>query len=108
MNLNRCIHFIENQGRFRRIIDDEYESGFWDVLESKARKLIGGSIFFHSGQTEPSFYGGEILDCRVASSDDSLTYAGRIIFKFRFSPDYRGIRTARSGWGNEKKIVLNE
>lgn len=46
--MNRCIHIVERQGNFTRKKEDEYESGFWDVGESKARRLIRGSIFFHS------------------------------------------------------------
>ncbi len=108
MNLNRCIHLIERQNRFRKIEDDKYESGFWDVAEATAQLLLGGSIFFHKKQDEKSFYGGTILAYRITTKQDSEKYAGRIIFIFRFSPDHRDVKTDIHGWGNEKKIVLAE
>ena len=74
-----------------------YTSGFWTLTEDAARRLIGGRIYFHEHQRDPSFYGGQILS--VETSD------GKIVFRFLFSQDCRGVKTSRDGWGQEMKVV---
>lgn len=107
MNLNRCIHLIEKRRLFKHLGKNNYESGYWDVKEEIARQLKDGSIFFHKKQAEPSYYGGIILGYRIAQLGDSVEYAGRIIFQFHYEKDHRDIKTARSGWSNEKKIAID-
>jgi len=97
------IHLIERQGFIRKVegADGEWESGYWSLTPSRANQLIGDHIYFHEGQKEPSFYGGIILSCRVQPDGE---YAGRIIFRFRYDPEHRGVRTHGPGWGNEMRI----
>src|SRR5512145_3063840 len=106
MNPKRCIHLIENQHRFKKIGDDIYESGYWKVKEIKAAKLRGGSIFFHEKHDEPSFFGGTIINYRIATKKETDEYNGRVIFIFRSARDHKDFRTDKHGWGNEKKIIL--
>ncbi len=99
------IHLIENDGRIEPVGADEYESGYWAVAEDTAKRLVGGSIYFHHQQAAPSFYGGIILGQRPS---DNQEFPNRVIFRFRYSPDHRGVRAGVEGWGNEKKIVWDE
>lgn len=99
------IHFIERLGNMKRI-DKElaiWESGWWAVTPETADKLIGGRIFFHKAQDKPSFFGGKLTSYRIENEGE---LSGRILFTFIFSPEFRGVRTGREGWGMEKKVVL--
>lgn len=80
-----------------------FRSGCWALPEDKARALIGGNIFFHEKQTAPSFYGGVITDVEKIKNGD---WQGRIIFTFRFDQACRGVKTTKTGWSQEMKIVL--
>ena len=79
-----------------------YTSGFWTLSEDTARSLIGGKIYFHVRQREPSFYGGRILD---AWREVGGQYPDKIVFKFVFSDDGKGVRTSADGWAQEMKLV---
>ena len=96
------IHLIERSNNFTQLDDKTWESGFWALSEQVAKKLTGGSIFFHKKQAEPSFFGGIILGHRV---QDQGTCQGRIIFKFHYFPDHRKVKTDRARWRNEMKIL---
>jgi hypothetical protein len=78
-----------------------YTCGFWTLGEEKARSLIGGQIYFHERQRDPSFYGGQIVDARRTVGGE---YAGKVVFKFIFSEDCRGVTTGRDGWSQEMKL----
>jgi len=80
-----------------------YSSGFWTLSEETARSLIGGQIYFHERQRDPSFYGGQIVDAHRTVGGD---YPDKIVFKFIFSGDCRGVRTSSDGWSQEMKLVL--
>jgi hypothetical protein len=99
------IHFIERMGHMKRIDKDTatWESGWWAVAPETAAKLVGGHIYFHKAQDKPSFFGGTISAYRVETEGE---WPGRIVFTFVFSPEFRGVRAGREGWGMEKKIVL--
>lgn len=99
-----AIHLVERLGDLRKVdaTNQEWESGFWVVGEDTAQRLVGGDIYLHEGQNEPSHFGGRIVSYRVHRGDD---VDGRIVFRFRAAMEYRGVRTGRAGWGNEKKIV---
>lgn len=101
-----AIHFVERIGNTWKVsqpsVEHEYESGYWVVSEETARKLIGGDIFLHDGQNEPSRFGGKILGFRVHSGGAE---DGRLIFRFQATAGHRGVKTPREGWGNEKKIT---
>jgi hypothetical protein len=98
------IHFIERIGNIKRIDKDSatWESGWWAVAPETADKLIGGCIFFHKAQVKPSFFGGTLTSYRVEANGE---WSGRLLFTFIFSPEFRGVRTGRDGWGMEKKLV---
>lgn len=100
-----AIHLIA-RGRLNvnpaRDAEGEWESGNWVVNEATASRLVGGDIYLHEKQSEPSYFGGTILSFRkLADGQD----AERIVFRFRFSQAHRGVTTARDGWSQEKKIT---
>jgi hypothetical protein len=99
-------HFIERLDNFTKLERRKYESGYWNLPVRTAELLIGGDIYFHKFQKEPSFFGGKILGFRVHHSDDE--YDERVIFTFEFTPEHRGVRAGEGGWSYEKKIVLGE
>jgi hypothetical protein len=98
------IHLVERLGNVHRIDRDrnEWESGYWVVGEETAQRLVGGDIYLHDGQNEPSHFGGTILGYRIHRGGD---VDGRIVFRFQASVSHKGVMTDREGWGNEKKIV---
>ena len=97
-----AIHLIENEGIMAKVGVHEYESGNWHVAVRTAQQLVGGDLYLHPAQDAPSSYGGTILSFRVMAADEVAP--GRIVFRFRFSPPYRGVQS-RGGWGQEKKYV---
>ena len=102
---SKRIHLIERDDRITKVDGQVWESGFWVVSESNIQKLIGGSIFFHKKQKEPSFFGGIILDYRIQEEGQ---FTGRVIFKFEYQTDHRGVKAEPRGWSQEKKIVLDK
>lgn len=96
------IHIVEAKNNFVKLSNDEYESGCLQLDEVKAKKLVGGDIFFHKTRGEPSFYGGKILDYRV---DDSNSHRGMIIFKLKYCGSSRNVRTEKTGWSKAIKIT---
>lgn len=100
-----AIHLVERMNNVTKIqgTADEWESGDWVVGDEAARNLVGGDLYLHSGQNEPSHFGGKILSYRVHKGGD---IAGRVVFRIRATLAHKGIRTSQDGWGNEKKIAL--
>lgn len=96
------IHIIDNTNNFSKLRDNVWECGFWKLQEDKAKKLVGGHIYFHKTRLEPSFFGGTILGYRI---QDAGPEQGRIIFEFQYSSAHREIRTDRIGWSVGMKIV---
>lgn len=100
-----AIHLVERQNNIRRVssLPQEWESGYWVVGEDTAQCLVGGDLYLHSGQQEPSHFGGVVLSYRIhrGGAED-----GRIVFRFRATAEHQGVQTGRQGWGNEKKLVL--
>lgn len=98
------IHLIEQKGNIWKVKDttDEWESGYWVVAEATAAKLVGGDLYLHSKQAEPSHFGGTILGFRVQPDGE---VAGRFIFRFKATINHRGVLAGQDGWGNEKKLV---
>ena len=99
-----AIHLVERLDNVHCVDTEkkEWESGYWVVSEETAKKLIGGHIYLHRGQNEPSHFGGEILAFHVHSSGSE---AGRIVFRLRAAIEFKGVKAGRDGWGNEKKVV---
>jgi hypothetical protein len=102
---SKRIHLIEKDCRIEKISDQVWESGFWSIPEAKAKQLLGGSILFHKKKSEPSFFGGLILNYRI---QDMGQFRGRVIFTFEYQADHRGFVAEREGWGQEKKVVMKE
>jgi hypothetical protein len=99
------IHLIERRNFFTRLNEREYESAWWKVSEEVAEALIGGLILFHDKRDAPSFFGGRIQGYRVETEGE---YRGRIVFRFEFRPDCKGIKAGREGWSLEKKITRGD
>ena len=103
-----AIHLIKNNRGLPQITPIErgsniYISGYWVILESKAKELIGEKIFFHTHhQEQPSFFGGVIVDATI---QEQSPYEGRIVFTFRSDQSCKGVTTPRIGWSQEMKIV---
>lgn len=99
------VHFVEHKNNIHRIPDTpgEWESGYWVIAEETAQRLIGGDLYLHSGQNEPSHFGGKIVAFRIHRDGSEID--GRIVFRIRPTIEYKGVVTGREGWGNEKKLV---
>ncbi len=99
-----AVHLIESYGVIAQIDKEAgiYESGNWDISSNTAQQLVGGNIFFHDEQGNPSRLGGIILKWRQVEDDPDK---GRIIFTFKSQPEYKGVRTSSHGWGNGMKVV---
>ena len=99
------IHLIERLGNYRALNDgsNDWESGYWVVAQETAARLVGGQIYLHDGQDQPSRFGGNIASFRVQGGGE---LDGRIIFRFTPTRECKGASTDMQGWGNEKKIVL--
>ena len=99
------IHLVEPLNHFVKLQDKVWESGWWKLDEDKAKKLVGGKIYFHKKRPEPSFYGGTILGYMV---DQDGEYQGKIIFKLQHSQSCRNVSTDKSGWTKDVKIIERE
>ena len=97
------IHFIEKLDLIKKVQGNVFDSGFWDVPAATAEALIGGDIYFHRKQKEPSYFGGKITGYRISEAD--AEYPGRVIFRFEYSSTHRGVSAGGGGWSYEKKIV---
>jgi hypothetical protein len=102
-----AIHLIERINNFKLINPNayEYDSYAWYVNKDTAEKLVGGNIYFHKAQKQPSFFGGKITSYRVLEEGAD---AGRVVFRFQVSKDCRDVMTDKSGWTYEKKITLGD
>jgi hypothetical protein len=96
------IHLTLNSNNFKKLKDNMWECGWWQVADDQAQQLIGHEIFFHKKRLEPSFYGGTIKGYRV---DEEGQNQGKTVFMFEYSQECRNIVTDRSGWSKEMKII---
>jgi hypothetical protein len=82
-----------------------YTSGFWELSEETAQAFIGGEIYFHEHQRDPSYYGGKIL-----AADGTLDgeYQGKIVFKFVYSAECRDVKTSADRWSQEMKLSYDD
>ena len=102
------IHLLERNDKntnITKVSDQVWESGGWSLLEAKAKSLLGGSILFHKKRSEPSFFGGLILNYRI---QDKGQKKGLVIFTFEYRADHRNILADRGGWSHEMKVVLKK
>jgi hypothetical protein len=96
------IHLVEPLNNFVKLKDNVWESGWWTLDEDKAKKLVGGEIYFHKKRQEPAFFGGTVLGYRV---DQDGEYQGKIIFKLQYSQSCKNVRTGKIGWKKNVKIM---
>lgn len=99
------IHLVEHMNNFIKIHDTVWESGWWDLDEIHAQRIIGGEIYFHRTRQEPSFYGGTVLDYRIEKDGQ---HRGKIVFKLQYKHACRNVRTDKTGWHKEIKIIKTE
>lgn len=99
------IHLIETSNNFVKLSDGKWESGRWDIDESKAKELIGGEIYFHKKKQEPSFFGGSIIGYRI---DQDERYQGNIVFMLRYNTACRNVKTNTQGWSKKMKIINHD
>lgn len=100
------IHLIERVTAVKLLSKErnEWSSFSWVVSEDTAKKLIGGEIYLHKAQNAPSHFGGKILSYEVLGSEYGSD-AGRVVFNFNASLEYKNVKAGKDGWGMEKKIV---
>jgi hypothetical protein len=99
------IHLIETSNNFVKLQDNTWESGWWSIDESQAQKLVGGEIYFHKKQQEPSFYGGIITGYRIEQDGQ---YQGKVVFTLRYSDAGRNVKADKHGWSKHIKIIDHE
>ncbi len=96
------IHMVEPLNNFVKLPDNHWESGWWTIDESKARELVGGEIYFHKKQQEPSFFGGTITGYRTEQQED---HRGKVAFTLRYNAACRNVKTDKNGWSKKMKII---
>jgi len=99
------IHIVEVENRFVKLKSDEYEYRCPQLDKIKAEKLVGGDIYFHKTRSEPSFYGGRIIDYRLEIDE---AQRGMIVFILRYNEGCRNIKTHNKGWSKSIKITDEE
>jgi hypothetical protein len=99
------IHLVEQINNFFKMQGNIWESGWWSLDENKAKDLIGGKIYFHKKQQEPSFYGGTITGYRIEQDGQ---HQGRVVFKLKYSEECRNVKTGKYGWSKKMKIIVDE
>jgi hypothetical protein len=103
---SKRIHLIErdHKNRLTKLAEDKlWETGYWDMPESMAKKLLEGSLLLHEKPKSLSFFGGIILNYRVQAEGK---WKGRILFTFEFQADHRGVMADPGGWRSDMKIVV--
>ena len=98
-----AIHLVERTDNVRKTdrSTNQWESGFWQVSEEVAKKLIGSDIYLHRSKLQPSHFGGEITGYRLVESG---AQAGHVVFQVRARADCKGVKTDNKGWTNNQKI----
>lgn len=99
------IHMVEPLNNFVKLPDSTWESGWWSLDESIARELVGGEIYFHKKQMEPSFFGGVITGYRIVRDEQHL---GKVVFVLQYKADCRNVRTDKNGWSKKMKIINHD
>ncbi len=99
------IHIVEPLNNFVKLQDKGWESGWWNLDEDKAKELVGGEIYFHKKQQEPSFFGGTIMGYRI---EQDIQYQGRIVFTFKYNAACRDVKTDKHGWSKKMKIISRD
>ena len=97
------LHLIEKLRKMRPVSrgSDIYESGDWSIPEARGAIYVGGMIYFHEGQSAPSYFGGEVTGFRMIASGNENE--GRMVIEFKALSSAKGVATSQAGWGNEQK-----
>ncbi|MFC3078199.1 hypothetical protein ACFODL_08895 [Phenylobacterium terrae] len=66
----------------------EFESGYWDLSEGDAQRLVGGMLYLHQKKGEPSYFGGTVQSYRVSGPEDVI--ADRIVFTITATAEGKG------------------
>jgi hypothetical protein len=92
-----AVHFVERRNNVRPLPDapGEWESGYWVIAEETAQRLVGGNLYLHSGQNEPSHFGGKILGFRVHRDPGSPEIDGRLVFRIKATREHKDVETGR-------------
>lgn len=100
-----AIHLIEKRslGGLTQLdkLNRIWDSGYWKVAENAARRLVGGSIYLHTAWADPAHFGGTISSYAVYDAPAEEEH-GRIIFRFTFEPDHRGVKAPPGGNGEKR------
>jgi hypothetical protein len=81
-----------------------WESGYWIIADSTAKLLLNGTVFIHRGQRVASHSGGRI----ISIFHEPGTAKNRRIIRFVFDSGSVGVLTPKPGWGNERKLILED
>lgn len=93
------IHFIcRGRLNLKTTAFPEFESGFWDISEEDAARLVGGMIYLHESKPEPSYFGGTITAYRVEEIAEA--HAQRIVFTVVSQQEGRGI-----AWKGQEHVM---
>lgn len=97
------IHFLERSEKVRKMdpMKNEWESGFWEVTEENAQKLVGATLYLHRTKHQPSHFGGRILSYRIEKGASSP----RVVFTVRAAVDCKDVKTPPRGWAKDHKIL---
>lgn len=97
------LHLIEKFGKMKPVElgSSKFESGDWTMSEERAKKHVGGKIYFYETQDGESYFGGTITGCRIIppGAPNEL----KVVFEFIRDSTAKGHRTGKEGWGNEQK-----
>jgi hypothetical protein len=98
-----AVHFLERSDNVRKTDPrkNEWESGFWDVAQEHAQKLVGATLYLHRTKHQPSHFGGRILSYRIEEGAS----IPRVIFTVRAAADCKDVKAGPRGWAKDCKIV---
>jgi hypothetical protein len=99
-----AVYLIERSDNVRKTdrSKNEWESGFWDITEESARKLVGAKLYLHRSKNKPSHFGGTILSYRIEPASPSGT---GVVFTVRADAAYKDVKTEPKGWAKDHKIL---
>jgi hypothetical protein len=103
-----ALHLVDREGNMRATGAGprEYESVGWALSEATLQAVVGGRVYFHHKQTEPSFMGGDVLGFReVTEVPRPPRKPRRFAITFVADPEGVNVRTDREGWPNFFKFV---
>lgn len=102
---SKRIHLIEkdHKNRLSMVADKIWETGLWNIPESTAKKLLGGSLLLHEKPKSASFFGGIIINFRIKEEGRTK---GLITFTFEYDSGHRGVMAEAGGWSKEMKIAV--